>query len=221
MFNRISPWYDLLNHTLSLGLDIAWRKRLTASVELGTSNRVLDLAAGTMDVSRQLQRLKPQAGILALDFSLSMLKQGQNKIDPLRVLAVCADAKTIPLPDQSVDCVTIAFGIRNILPRQAAYAEIRRILTPGGRLCILEFGSGRQKIWAGIYNLYLRRILPLIGRLVSRDRAAYTYLAETIAHFPEAEELKKELLDSGFDWVTARPLTSGIVWLHVAQKEGG
>lgn len=216
MFNRIASWYDLLNRTLSLGLDRTWRNRLVDSVQLRTSGKILDLASGTMDVSGQLQSLEEGLKILALDFSLSMLKQGQKKINPLRVLPVCADAHTIPLPDHSVDCVTIAFGIRNILPRDSAYAEILRVLVPGGRLCILEFGSARQKIWGGLYNLYLTRLLPRIGRLVSRDPAAYSYLARTITQFPSAEELRQELLASGFQQVRYESLTSGIVCLHIA-----
>ena len=216
MFNGIASWYDLLNRTLSFGLDRRWRQRLVHAVKPGPCNRILDLASGTMDVSGQLQDLQEGAKILAFDFSLAMLKQGRTKIDPRQVFPVCADAHHIPLPDHSVDCVTIAFGIRNILPRASAYAEIFRILIPGGRLCILEFGSARQKIWAGLYNLYLRRILPAIGRLVSRDPSAYRYLATTITQFPPAEELRQELLAAGFRTVRYQALTSGIVYLHIA-----
>lgn len=218
MFNRIAPWYDLLNHTLSLGLDIYWRRQLIRTLKLHSSKTVLDLAAGTLDVSRQLDRQGLCSGIVAMDFSWSMLARGRKKVDPRKVIAVCGDARTLPLPDQSLDSVTIAFGIRNILPREAAYAEIQRVLVPGGRLCILEFGSGQQKIWGGIYNWYLQKILPAIGRLVSSDRSAYVYLADTIRDFPSASALKNELLESGFEQVAFRYLSSGIVCLHLADK---
>jgi len=117
--------------------------------------------------------------------------------------------------------VTIAFGIRNILPRAAAFAEIFRVLKPGGRLCVLEFGSGRTRIWKGLYNLYLNRLLPLAGRLVSGDAGAYRYLAETIAAFPAAGELAEEMRAAGFNRVLWLPLLSGIVYIHVAEKAVG
>jgi demethylmenaquinone methyltransferase/2-methoxy-6-polyprenyl-1,4-benzoquinol methylase len=115
-----------------------------------------------------------------------------------------------------VDCVTIAFGLRNIRPRTAAYAEIRRVLAPGGRFCILEFGSGQNRILGGMYNLYLSQFLPRLGRLISRDKQAYRYLAETICAFPSAPALEEELLQAGFSRVTGHSLTAGIVWLHTA-----
>ncbi|MBQ2477175.1 MAG: class I SAM-dependent methyltransferase, partial [Desulfovibrio sp.] len=120
--------------------------------------------------------------------------------------------------DNSVDSVTIAFGIRNILPRAEALKEMHRVLVPGGRACILEFGSGRDKIWGGLYNVYLTRLLPAIGRLVSRDSGAYAYLARTIMAFPSARELRKEMEDAGFAKVRYEKLTSGIVCLHVGEK---
>ena len=112
----------------------------------------------------------------------------------------------------------MAFGIRNITPREAAFREMLRVLTPGGRACILEFGSGRERIWGGLYNFYLGRILPRVGRLFSGDTAAYGYLAETINAFPSARALEKELIDAGFASAWHRKLTSGIVCLHLAEK---
>ena len=129
-----------------------------------------------------------------------------------------ADAKKLPLPDASVDCVTMAFGIRNIKPRSEAFAEMLRVLTPGGRACILEFGSGSERIWGGLYNFYLDRILPRIGKMVSRDPGAYEYLAETIRNFPTAPALEKEMTDAGFARAWHIKLTSGIVCLHVGEK---
>jgi demethylmenaquinone methyltransferase/2-methoxy-6-polyprenyl-1,4-benzoquinol methylase len=119
-----------------------------------------------------------------------------------------------------MDSVTISFGIRNITPRSRAYEEILRILKPGGKLSILEFGTGRERIWGGMYNFYLDRILPLLGRLVSRDQGAYRYLAETIKTFPDAPSLARELHEAGFGRIMYQPLSSGIVYLHTAEKPG-
>ncbi len=221
MFARIARFYDLLNHVLSLGVDRYWRRALARSVVQGPSHVFLDLAAGTMDVSLALRRRHPSSTVLAMDFCLPMLTHGQKKLarrTDRRVLAVNADGKHIPLPDGSVDSVTIAFGIRNIVPRPEALAEMVRVTAPGGRICILEFGSGKERIWGGLYNWYLNRVLPLIGRVVSRDPGAYEYLARTIREFPSARELAREMEEAGCARVTWRRLTSGIVCLHVGQK---
>ena len=221
MFGRISPWYDLLNHTLSLGLDITWRRRMMPFVRCSKTGRVLDLAAGTLDVSRQISRSYPGCSIIGADLSLPMLRRGLPKMECARFLPLCADGLALPVAEASVDCVTIAFGIRNIAPRSAAYREMLRVLAPKGRLCILEFGSGRERIWGGMYNFYLRRLLPGLGRLVSKDREAYAYLSRTISEFPSAEELADELHRAGFENVGHRAFSSGIVRLHTADKPGG
>jgi demethylmenaquinone methyltransferase/2-methoxy-6-polyprenyl-1,4-benzoquinol methylase len=221
MFSRIARFYDLLNHLLSLGFDRHWRSVLARrALEKGGAT-ALDLAAGTLDVSLALRRLQPKIIVAAVDFCPAMLTHGRRKLtreNIRRVLPVAADAKHLPVRTSFADCLTMAFGIRNILPRQAAYAEILRALRPGGRACILEFGSGRERIWGGLYNFYLNVILPRIGRMISRDRAAYSYLAESICAFPTAQELERELLEAGFarDW--HHKLTSGVVCLHVAEK---
>ena len=201
MFGRIAGFYDLLNHTLSLGIDYYWRHVLAKNVRVGSTNRVLDLAAGTLDVSLAIRRKYPHVQVPAMDFCPPMLQRGLHKLkgDNARaIMPVAADAKKLPLPDASVDCVTMAFGIRNIKPRSEAFAEMLRVLTPGGRACILEFGSGSERIWGGLYNFYLDRILPRIGKMVSRDPGAYEYLAETIRNFPTAPALEKEMTDAGF-----------------------
>lgn len=223
MFGRIAGWYDFLNHFLSLGLDIHWRSRLVAQLGLPSTRptRVLDLAAGTLDVSLAVTRRHPLCRVAAADFCLPMLRRGQAKlarrkagsIDPVQ-----ADALALPFAEESFEGVTIAFGIRNILPRDAAYAEILRTLKPGGRLCILEFGSGRQRIWGGIYNFYLNRLLPRLGKLFSKDDGAYEYLARTIREFPDAKTLEQELKNAGFVRVWHEPMASGIVVVHVAVK---
>ncbi|WP_045212795.1 ubiquinone/menaquinone biosynthesis methyltransferase [Desulfonatronovibrio magnus] len=219
-FSGIVNWYDFLNHFLSFGQDIYWRKRLIRHARCGANGLIVDLAAGTLDVTREILRKKPESKVLALDFTLPMLVRGRPKTDFARTRSglVQADGRLLPLPDECVESLTIAFGIRNIKPRHEAYREILRVLKPGGRLCILEFGTGKQKIWRGAYNFYLTRVLPLIGRLISRDKGAYTYLAETIKGFPHQDELALEMKRAGFTRVFYYPLSSGIVYVHVAEK---
>ena len=221
MFGRIAGWYDFLNHSLSLGQDYYWRNLLVRFVRPGPTGRVLDLAAGTMDVTLELARRHPSLRVVAMDFSLPMLAKGRLKIRPdiaPRLSTVLADGRFLPLADESVDAVTIAFGIRNIAPRQAAFAEMLRVLAPGGRACVLEFGGGGERIWNGLYALYLQKILPAVGRLVSGDKGAYRYLSETILAFPTPRELALEMQQAGFGRVLYRPLLSGIVTIHVAEK---
>lgn len=221
MFGRIADWYDLLNRVLSGGLDKYWRYRLVRHVVPGPTGRVLDLAAGTLDVSLEIVRQHPGTRVPALDFCRPMLQRGRGKLFGETARAIwpaTADGRRLPLADASVDCVTIAFGIRNILPRSEAFAEILRVLVPGGRLCVLEFGTGKTPVWRGLYNFYLNRVLPMVGKAVSGDSGAYRYLADTIMAFPTADELAGEMTEAGFGRVFHLPLTSGIVRLHVAEK---
>ncbi|GHU91767.1 ubiquinone/menaquinone biosynthesis C-methyltransferase UbiE [Deltaproteobacteria bacterium] len=222
MFGRIARFYDLLNHILSLGIDRNWRTTLAVTALENGGSVTLDLAAGTLDVALALHRLHPEILVPALDFCPAMLGGGRRKLrrdNAVRILPVAADAKKLPLRADSADCITMAFGIRNILPREAAFAEMLRVLKPGGRACILEFGSGRERIWGGLYNFYLNRILPCAGRLISKDKAAYAYLTETIRAFPTARKFEEELLNAGFARAWYKKLTSGIVCLHVGEKE--
>lgn len=219
-FSGIAGWYDFLNHFLSLGQDIYWRKRLVRHVRTSSGGIVLDLAAGTMDVTREILRRHPDSHVLALDYTLPMLTGGRKKMRfaGSDYIPVQADGRSLPVSDQSLDSVTIAFGIRNIIPRPEAYAEVLRVLKPGGRFCVLEFGTGKQKIWGGLYNFYLTRMLPLIGRIISRDKGAYTYLADSIKGFPDSRELAAEIRKAGFARVFYYPLSSGIVYVHVGEK---
>jgi demethylmenaquinone methyltransferase/2-methoxy-6-polyprenyl-1,4-benzoquinol methylase len=219
LFDNIAAWYDFLNHFLSAGQDVYWRYRLVRFVRPGPTGKVLDLAAGTLDVSREILRQHPGLRVLGMDFSRAMLCKGKGKVaDSTAIFPVQADGRSLPLPDGCVDTVTIAFGIRNILPRTDAYREILRVLAPGGRLCILEFGTGQARIWQGLYNFYLGTVLPRIGRFFSKNPEAYQYLADTIRAFPHARSLAGELQASGFAQVSYQALSSGIVYIHVARK---
>jgi demethylmenaquinone methyltransferase/2-methoxy-6-polyprenyl-1,4-benzoquinol methylase len=224
MFGRIAGWYDFLNHFLSLGLDILWRRRLVDHLELPRErqSRLLDLAAGTLDVSLEAAGRHPQCRVAAADFCLPMLVQGKQKLRAKNVSAIApvqADGRALPFADEAFEAASIAFGIRNIKPRSEAYAELLRVLKPGGRLCILEFGSGKQRILGGIYNFYLNRLLPAIGRVFSKDDGAYRYLADTIIEFPDADTLAAELRTAGFERVYFEKLAFGIVVIHVGVKK--
>lgn len=220
LFSGIARWYDFLNHLLSLGIDLYWRRQLALAVNPG-QGLVLDLAAGTLDVARALKRHYPFITVPALDFCPPMLKLGLGKLNSeqaLSILPVGADAKHLPLPPNTVDAITIAFGIRNIVPREEAFSEMLRVLKPGGHVYILEFGSGQERIWGGLYNWYLNKILPRIGQLLAKDKKAYQYLAETIGAFPPAAKFEAEMQEAGFVNTKFRKLTSGIACLHLGQK---
>lgn len=229
MFGSIARWYDPLNHILSGGLDRLWRVCLADAVLPAASEpggkprrppRVLDVAAGTLDVALALRRRRPDARIPAFDFCLPMLAHGVRKLkaeDKAVVWPVVADARALPLPDACLDGITMAFGIRNIAPRSAAFAEMARVLAPGGRAGVLEFGGGAGKLWFGLYRLYLKRILPVIGTL-SGNADAYRYLADTILAFPDADALSEEMREAGFARIYHVAFCSGIVRLHVAEK---
>ena len=219
MFARIVPAYDLLNRMLSLGCDRIWRKRLASAVKPGTTGRILDIAAGTLDVALALRARYPHIHVPAVDFCLPMLQKGRNKLRGKNsILPIAGDATRLPLADASVDACTMAFGIRNIPDRDAAFAEMLRVLTPGGRACILEFTSSKKRVWGGLYNLYLKRLLPALGRLVSGDKGAYAYLAQSIHGFPGAAVLTEELLRAGFTRARFEPMFAGVVCLYLADK---
>jgi demethylmenaquinone methyltransferase/2-methoxy-6-polyprenyl-1,4-benzoquinol methylase len=222
MFGRVAGSYDLLNHVLSAGLDIAWRQAMVRALLAPglPEGPLLDLAAGTLDVSRMIAR-RADRTVLAADPCLPMLAAGRAKITPDlrgRIRPVLADGVHLPLPDSRVAGATIAFGIRNIRPRPAAFAELARVIRPGGRLVVLEFGTGKRRVWGGLYNFYLRHVLPVIGRIVSGDAEAYRYLAATIREFPEETRLAAEMAEAGFADVSYRAMAGGIVFLHAGVK---
>jgi len=222
LFTSIAGIYDIMNRIFSLGFDALWRKSLADAVLPATAHAdavILDLAAGTLEVTVELVRRHPESRILAADFCPTMLSAGRKKIALYPNISLLAgDACALPLPDSSIDAITVAFGLRNFKPRSLALAEAARVLKPGGMLAVLEFGSARDRILFGVYNWYLARVMPLIGRLVSKDKGAYQYLAETIAAFPSAEELAEEFAAAGFSDSVFSRYTAGIVCIHTGRK---
>src|SRR5262245_4824736 len=223
MFDAIAARYDLLNHLLSAGIDRRWRRRAVEALALAGRERVLDLCTGTGDLALAMIRATPGAAcVVGVDFAAAMLGVARVKVRGAsldsRVALVRGDATRIPCRDASVDAVTVAFGIRNVNDVRAASREMRRVLRPGGRIAILEFAIPTTPIVGGLYPWYLHRMLPLIGRAVSRSREAYGYLPASIDAFAAPDELVRILRDTGFDGVSAIPMTIGSVCLYVARR---
>ena len=222
MFDRIAPRYDLLNGVLSAGLDKRWRNRAVDELALARGARVIDLCTGTADQAIATVRRVSGASVLGVDFSGAMLRIGLDKVRAAglqSVRLVRGDATRLPAASASCDAATIAFGIRNVAEPEKALEEVARVLRPRGRLAILEFG---QPVIPGIRTLYLwyfRYVLPAIGRLVSKHTSAYSYLPASVQAFPAPPEFAKVIASRGFSRVRAVPLTFGIVYLYVAEKD--
>jgi len=223
MFDAIAPRYDLLNGVLSGGLDRYWRRRAIRSLQFTGAETLLDVCTGTGDVALAAARAARGARrVLGVDFAGAMLTRAVEKTRARqldgRVRVVRGDAVRLPVPANAVDGVTIAFGIRNVAAPEAACAELLRVLRPGGRLAILEFGLPVVPAVRPLYLWYFRHVLPRIGRAVSRHEGAYSYLPASVGAFPWGEAFAQILREQGFNNVTARPLTFGVVYLYTASK---
>lgn len=221
-FAAISRRYDLLNSVLSFQVDRYWRWVVTRQLREFPVGSVLDLCAGTLPLAVELARQAPERTVVAVDFCEDMLKVGlaDRREDPRRprILPVCGDGEQIPLQDASVWGVTVAFGVRNLARTAQGLREMQRVLKPGGKLLILEFSRPRNRLIRPFYNFYLNRILPRIAGAVSGDTDAYQYLAASIAAFYEPDELAAMMRTAGFEAVTYRPLTFGIVTVYIGIK---
>ena len=222
MFDAIAPRYDLLNHTLSAGLDKRWRNQAVDALDLPRGARVLDLCTGTCDLAVATVRRVQDSSVIGVDFAGEMLRRGLAKIRALglakEIRLVRGDATQIPIGDASCDAATIAFGIRNVAEPERALAELSRVLRPRGRLAILEFGQPRIPGVRTCYAWYFRYLLPAIGRLVSKHSSAYSYLPASVGAFPPPAEFADIISRHGFSNVRAVPLSFGIVYLYIAEK---
>jgi demethylmenaquinone methyltransferase/2-methoxy-6-polyprenyl-1,4-benzoquinol methylase len=223
MFDAIAARYDLLNTVLSGGLDRYWRRRAIRSLQLSGRETLVDVCTGTADVAIAGARARTGArAVLGIDFAGEMLRHGRVKVGEARladrVQLARGDAMNLPVKDSSADAVTIAFGIRNVQDPAVACRELLRVLRPGGRLAILEFGLPVLPAVRPLYLWYFRHVLPRIGRAVSRHSAAYSYLPESVDAFPWGEAFARVLREAGFNNVQSRPLTLGIVYLYTGTK---
>jgi demethylmenaquinone methyltransferase/2-methoxy-6-polyprenyl-1,4-benzoquinol methylase len=221
MFDAIAGRYDFLNMVLSGGLDRYWRYRAIASLGLTGRERLLDVCTGTADVAIGSAR-RGAARVVGVDFAGTMLTHGLEKVRKQglasRIQLVRGDAMSLPVTSESVNAATIAFGIRNVMQPEGACRELLRVLRPGGRIAILEFGTPGSRLIGPIYQWYSGVVLPRIGRALSHHDSAYSYLPESIGAFAYGDEFARILSAAGFSHVEARPLMFGAVYLYVAQK---
>src|SRR3989339_18605 len=223
MFNNIAGSYDLLNHLLSFGIDKRWRKRLIGRVLLKNPKTVLDIACGTGDLTLAL--FKKGVKVTGLDIAQKMMDVAEEKMarhirkTQKTTLSkpefVCASAESIPFENSTFDAVTIGFGIRNFENRGESLLEISRVLKKGGTLAILEFATPKNKIWRWFFNLYFLKILPFIGKIISKDNHAYSYLPQSVSTFPQYEEFASELENFGYVNIDYIALTGGVAILYV------
>jgi demethylmenaquinone methyltransferase / 2-methoxy-6-polyprenyl-1,4-benzoquinol methylase len=215
MFGAIARRYDLANHTLSCGIDFYWRKRATNLVASWHPDKIVDLATGTGDLALELQKKLPDAEVTGVDFLPEMLELARSKGVRQTILA---DAMKLPFPDASFDCVTIAFGLRNMENWGGALNEMSRILTRNGHLLVLEFSLPAVSMVRTIYRFYLHRCLPLLGSFLTGKKSAYDYLGDSIEEFPSGRAMVDLLEGSGFGHAMLRPLSCGIATIYTAQR---
>jgi demethylmenaquinone methyltransferase/2-methoxy-6-polyprenyl-1,4-benzoquinol methylase len=218
MFDNIAPRYDLLNRVLSVGIDRLWRKKVVRILaECGPPRQILDVATGTADLAIESLRLQPER-VIGVDIAEEMLAVGREKISSIGAAEIitlqAGDAEDLPFPDNTFDAVTVAFGIRNFENLGLGLSEMSRVLKPGGTAAILEFSQPRVFPVRQLYSLYSRYVLPRVGRAVSRDDGAYTYLPESVAAFPDGEQMVGIIERAGFSEVKAHRMTFGIVSIY-------
>jgi demethylmenaquinone methyltransferase / 2-methoxy-6-polyprenyl-1,4-benzoquinol methylase len=217
VFDGVAKNYDVMNDLMSGGLHRAWKAYTVAVADLRGGEQVLDLAAGTGDLTKAFaKKVGPRGLVLHTDINEAMLREGRNRLldDGVLTPSLLTDAEALPFADQRFDLVSVAFGLRNMTHKEQALAEMRRVLKPGGRLLVLEFSQVVQPLRKA-YDWYSFNILPKLGQWVAGDADSYRYLAESIRMHPNAPALKAMMKDAGFGHVDVHRLTGGVVALHV------
>ena len=221
MFNDIAGRYDLLNHLLSLGIDKGWRKKLVKLMAQDKPKRILDLATGTGDLAIAAARIKPE-NITGTDIAEEMLAIGQEKVNKLGlghiITLLKADSENLPFADAEFDSAMVAFGVRNYENLPKGLAEMCRVLKPGSRAFILEFSKPQKFPVKQMFGFYSRFILPSVGRLVSKNSTAYTYLPESVAAFPQDDHFIEIMKKAGFSQAEFISLSFGITNLYIGKK---
>lgn len=220
MFDNISPKYDLLNRLFSLGIDQGWRRKVVRLLGQEPVERLLDVATGTADLAiLGATRAKQVTGV---DISEGMLAHGRTKVErkglTQRVVLQRADSAALPFADGTFDAVTVAFGVRNFEHLEQGLREMARVLRPNGRIFVLEFSKPTKAPMKQLFRFYFHRVMPTIGRTVSKDSAAYTYLPKSVDAFPEGQAFLEIMARAGFREVKAEPLTGGIATLYTGRR---
>lgn len=221
MFDNISQRYDFLNHLLSLSIDKGWRRKVVYLVHRDKPRRILDVATGTADLAIAMAKIAPES-VVGVDISAGMLEVGRQKVRKKGLSELITleqgDSENLPYPDASFDAITVAFGVRNFENLEKGLREMHRVLRPGGKLLILEFSQPTRFPFKQLYNFYFRNILPLLGKLVSRDQSAYTYLPESVGAFPYGLEMTKILKKCGYRNNRFTPVTFGVASIYESVK---
>lgn len=222
MFDAIAFRYDFLNHFLSAGIDKRWRIKTIKYLSNQNISKVLDIATGTGDLAIAAIKMFPSVSVVGIDISENMLEIGRQKIQKLKlndkIELQSGDSEKINFPDNYFNAITCAFGVRNFENLSAGLHEMFRVLRSGGSCVILEFSKPQHFPFKQVYHFYFRYMLPVFGRLISKDRSAYTYLPESVSAFPNGERFLDELEKAGFRSCSQKPLTFGIATIYVGRK---
>jgi demethylmenaquinone methyltransferase/2-methoxy-6-polyprenyl-1,4-benzoquinol methylase len=219
VFNSVATNYDLMNNLMSMGLHHVWKKILIETTTLKSKSKILDIAAGTADISIEFLKKNKDHELFHTDINLAMLREGKKKLINKGeiVPSILCDAESLPFPSNYFDCVTIGFGLRNMTNKEKALKEIYRVLSPGGKVIILEF----SKIWGPlrkVYDIFSFKIVPKLGKLFAKDEKSYKYLVESIRMHPDQNKLLELLNEQGFEKTSFMNLSAGIVAIHKGYK---
>ncbi|WMN05992.1 bifunctional demethylmenaquinone methyltransferase/2-methoxy-6-polyprenyl-1,4-benzoquinol methylase UbiE [Marivirga arenosa] len=221
MFDNISHKYDFLNHFLSLGIDIRWRKKAIKLLKEIQPKQILDIATGTGDFAVESLKLNPDH-VTGVDISEGMLNVGREKLKKRklddRITLTSGDSENLPFEDNKFDAIIVAFGVRNFENLEKGLAEMNRVLRPGGKVVVLEFSKPKSFPFKQLYNFYFKNILPTLGKTISKDNAAYTYLPESVKSFPDGKDFTAILDKIGFKNTECKPLTLGISSIYTGIK---
>ena len=221
MFDDIAPKYDAINRVLSLRIDVLWRKKVINILKKKQVDSILDIATGTADLAIALSKLNPKE-IIGIDISPKMLEVGNNKVAEKKLSSLItlieADSESLPFENNKFDAATVAFGIRNFENLEKGLSEIYRVLKPGASFIILEFSKVKKTPWKEIFNFYFRYITPSIGKILSKNKNAYAYLPNSVAAFPDGEEMLEILKKIGFKNNLCQELSFGIASIYQCQK---
>lgn len=223
VFRSVAPKYDLMNDLMSFGMHRLWKKFTIAQAALKPGNIVLDVASGTGDLAKAFARIVgPTGKVVMTDINEAMLQVGRDRLIDAGIVGnlecVLADAEKLPFEDNYFDCITIAFGLRNVTNKDVALKSMYRVLKPGGKLLILEFSQARSPILSKIYDFYSFNVIPKMGEIVTNDRESYQYLVESIRMHPNQATLKSMMTTAGFEDAEYFNLCGGVVALHKGWK---